>query len=1099
MIRRVRLAGVLFSLLAAVAMTGIAVAQTSNGTLVGAVTDQTGAVVPKVDVKVESAQYGQVHEATTDSVGTYRIEGLQPGVYSVTFTSTGLAALRVGNVAINGSVTTTVDGQLQLGSIQSSVTVEAGANQMIDTQSGQLGESLTTRDIESLPYGSFNAAELAMTLPGVQDVPAGQGAVNASFTNGIGYSVNGTRPRANSFLIDGQDDNDYGIAGQAYQVDNLGLVQNFTILTNSYSAQYGRGGGSVGNYITKSGSNAFHGEAWEVNQDSYFAANDAANKLIGVTRPLYIENTFGFDVGGPLIKDKLFIFGTAQWDRTRQRGDGTTYLLPDAAGIATLQALPSTTNAALFLASLGGLVAPNPTATNPAVPMALGNDPMGVPRPAVEMTLFARNGVPIAGNDRNWDVRLDWHMGPNDTLTGSYLRDDSALSPDFFANGGALPPFDTEQGGPSQVFRGMWTHIAGTKLVNELRFSYTNIDFSFAPLPSVLAGPLANTPDISFAGTELPSLGIGGSFPDARAHKTTQVQEALTYSFGRHTITGGADIDNITVRDEIPFNSRGSISYEPGGGYSGFANFIDDFTGTSGSISKTFGNPIVNPSVAMYAPYVQDTWRVKDNFSVSLGLRYEYWGTPENSLEFPAFNQALGFGVPGATFPALFSFQQEPDRNNFAPRIGFAYTPHWGKFLFGDQKTVFRAGYGVFYDGLFTNILDNTASTPPNATGGTITGGPGRGQPDSLETLASVSPNPTGVANEDTIPRNLVNPVTQQWNLDIQRALPGKMVLTVAYVGTRGTHLFANQDFNGTVDYGPRLNPNFGEISVRSNAGQSWYNAGQVELERNIGTGLTFRASYTYSKFSDDASEVFTTTGLTSYAQILDCQKCDWGPSTFDHRHRFVGSYVWSIPYSKQNGLLRVLTDQWQWAGIASFETGDPNNPLDGFDNIGNGHPGSRPNVSNKSVSINDNGIDGEDIFDPMSPFPGGGLTGTPGTYFAITQTCLNSATPETDCVEGPASSFHFLIPSSGPGNAARDSLFGPGQIYFDTSIERRFPIPMGRMENQALTFRAEFFNAFNHPNLFTPSYVLIDPEYNNTASTIAGGRAIKFWLKYEF
>ena len=212
-----------------------------------------------------------------------------------------------------------------------------------------------------------------------------------------------------------------------------------------------------------------------------------------------------------------------------------------------------------------------------------------------------------------------------------------------------------------------------------------------------------------------------------------------------------------------------------------------------------------------------------------------------------------------------------------------------------------------------------------------------------------------------------------------------------------------------------------------------------------------------------------------------------------------MGSYVWSIPYSKQNGLLRVLTDQWQWAGIASFETGDPNNPLDGFDNIGNGHPGSRPNVSNKSVSINDNGIDGEDIFDPMSPFPGGGLTGTPGTYFAITQTCLNSATPETDCVEGPASSFHFLIPSSGPGNAARDSLFGPGQIYFDTSIERRFPIPMGRMENQALTFRAEFFNAFNHPNLFTPSYVLIDPEYNNTASTIAGGRAIKFWLKYEF
>ncbi len=1084
MIRKIRLAGALFGLLTVLTMPAVAGAQSSNGTLVGAVTDQTGAVVPNVDVQVVSAQYGQIHQATTDSVGTYRMEGLQPGVYSVTFTAPGLAALRVGSVVIKGSLTTSVNGELQLGAVQSTVTVEAGAAQVIDTQSGQLGESLSRRDLESLPYGSFNAAELAMTLPGVQDIPLGQGAVNANIYEGESFSVNGTRPRANSFLIDGQDDNDWGITGQAYQPTNLGLIQEFTILTNSYSAQYGRGGGSVSNYITKSGSNSLHGEAWEVNQDSYFAADDAADKLIGVTRPLYIENTFGFDVGGPVIKDKLFFFGTAQWDRSRQRGDGSTFLLPDAAGITTLQSLPSP-NAQLFLASLGGLVAPSPTAANPAVLLPLGNDPMGNPRPPVEMTLFARNGVPIAGNDRDWDIRMDWHMGPNDSLTGSYLRDDSALSPDFFANAGALPPYDTNQGGPSQIFKGQWTHTASTKLVNELRFSYTNIDFLFNILPSTLAGPLANVPDITFEATELPSLGVSADFPQGRAHKTTQVQEALTYSLGRHTITGGADINFISVRDTLALDTRGSITYFPGGGYSDFANFIDDFTGASGSINKTFGNPLVLPNVIMYSPYVQDTWRVKENLTLSLGLRYEYWGTPANVLQYPAINYSNGFGLPGATFPSAFSFPQKPDRNNFAPRLGIAYTPRWGKFLFGDQKTVIRAGYGVFYDGLFTGIIDNGAESAPNATGGTITGGPGRGQPNSFATLAAITPAADSTATEETIANNLVNPVTQQFNLDIQRELPGRMILTVSYVGTRGTHLFANQDLNPTVDYGDRLNPIFGEVVVRTNVGQSWYNSGQVELERSLGTGLTFRAAYTYARFSDDTSEIETTTGLTSYAQDLECQKCDWGPSTFDRRNRLVGSYVWSMPYAKDNRLLKALTDQWQWSGIVTLDSGGPNNPSDGFDNIGNGHPGSRPDLSNPKQPIDATGIDGSQL----------GLS-APGTFFPLS-TCYFGE-PGV-CAPEAASDFHFIINAGGPGSARRDSVFGPGQIYFDTSIQRSFPIPLGRLEHQAIIFRAEFFNAFNHPNLFTPSYVLIDPEYNNTGATISGGRAIKFWLKYQF
>jgi hypothetical protein len=206
------------------------------------------------------------------------------------------------------------------------------------------------------------------------------------------------------------------------------------------------------------------------------------------------------------------------------------------------------------------------------------------------------------------------------------------------------------------------------------------------------------------------------------------------------------------------------------------------------------------------------------------------------------------------------------------------------------------------------------------------------------------------------------------------------------------------------------------------------------------------------------------------------------------------------MPYAKENRLLKALTDQWQWAGIAAFDSGGPNNPLDGFDNIGNGHPGSRPNLSSKSVPITQNGIDGEDLTIEPSPGVFASLTTTPGTYFLITPTCSAVVVVTAAvCTAGPASSFHFLIPASGPGDVTRNSLFGPGQIYFDTSIERKFPIPIGKLEHQAIIFRTEFFNAFNHPNLFIPTYNLSDPLYAQTAPTIAGGRVIKFWLKYEF
>jgi hypothetical protein len=1085
-------------LLLAAFISGAAWAQTSNGTLVGSVVDPTGAVVTQANVSAVSSQYGQPHETHTDSVGTYRLESLQPGIYAVSIAAQGFDTLTVTGVVINGSLTTTINGKLKLAAALQTIEVQAASGQVIDTQSGQLGGNISRQEVAQLPYLSLNPAELALTLPGVQDSPVGKGAIPLDAqTNGIQFSVDGSRPRANNFLIDGQDDNDYGATGQAYQPLNVGAIQEVAILTNAYNAEYGRGGGSVINYIYKRGTNNFHGDLWEINRNSALAAIPAQDTVANtVTKnPYDNQNVFGFDVGGPLKKDKLFVFGTAQWNRERQAATGPLFNLPTAAGIATLKSLEPNANISLFLNSIGSLVSPGQAGVRN---IALGNDPItNSPRPDVEIGFFQVRNIRTVTNFVDWNYRMDWQFTDHDTLTGSAIRDTGTISPESAA---ALPAFETQFSGPAEIFRGQWVHTISSNLVNESRLSYTNIDFSFPLTPATLAGPQANIPFISF-GTDIkfPSIGVDSNFPQGRTHHAWQVQEALSYAAGRHTIKGGVDITVLSLNDTNPLNTRGSITYNSGTDSSGatftsLGNFIDDFTGQDpGGLSKGFGNPNLNTAATMFSPYIEDTWRIKSNLTLNMGLRYEYWGALANGLAFPAFNLNAGFGLPNATdpsfstnqaaFESLFSFKQIPDKRNFAPRFGLAYAPRWGRFLFGDGKTVLRAGYGIFYDGLFTNITDQTAETQPNTFGGSIPTQTGRG--------AQNASNFPGIKLFDstllikTMASNLHNPLTQQWNVNVQRELPLGLVLTLSYVGTRGEHLFANQDFNPQVNYS-FMNPNFGEIEVRTNAGDSWYSSGQAEVERRIHT-LVLRAAYTYSKFMDDTSDVNLSTGFSTFSQILTNQRSDWGPSAYDRRHRFTVAYDWQVPHFHQSAFLRALTDAWEWSGIATIETGTPNTVSLGFDNIGNGHPNARPNLANPSAPITSLGFDG-------ALLPLIGLPAAPGTYdLHCLFFTLNS------CPAEPISTFHFVWPNGGPGNVGRNSLFGPGQIYFNTAIQRDFPIHFWKMENQTLSFRTEMFNAFNHPNLFTPTYTMTDFNFGNTAITINGGRQIKFWLKYSF
>jgi outer membrane receptor protein involved in Fe transport len=1064
-------------------------AQTSDGAIAGTIVDKTGAAVIDATVSVTSDDRGgEPRVMNTDGSGSFRVEALIPGRYTLTVTKGGFSDLKISGIDVRASLTSTASGVLEVAGQSATVLVEATNAQELQTQSGDLSANLSSTDIHELPIGNLNPISLVLTEPGVQD---GNG---RGISNGVNFSVNGARPRANNFLIDGQDDNDNSIAGQAFQPTNLEAVGEVTILTNSYSAQYGRGGGSVTNVIYKGGTNDFHGSAWELATNSALASAAHENLLAGCVaaldcHPVSVENTFGFAFGGPIKHNKLFVFGSSQWDRTRSTNNGGTIFAPTTTGLGQLQALEPNPNVAYLIAAYGGLTAPNSAPIIKNVP--IGSATMGGPdRGSIQFGSIQRSGIAEVQNDRQWDIRLDYSATDKDLLTARYFRDDSSLSPDLFNFPDQLQPFDSLQGGPSQSIAVMWTHTVSTKAVNELRGSYTNIGFIFGPTAATTANPLSQDPAVSIAnisggGAAFPTLGFPSNLPQGRAHKSYQYQDMLSITAGRHTLKFGADINHLSVVDSIPFNSRGTISYaggtaadanncglgvsptNPNGGCTALANFIDNFTGSGGAVSKVFGSPILQPFVTTFAPFAEDVFKVKDNFTLTLGVRYEYTGTPENVVQFPAVQPGLGFGLVGGTFPNEFSAKQQPDRNTFAPRIGFAYTPHFGGRFLSDGKTVIRGGYGIFYDSLFTNILDNTGGTSPNAVGGTLTGAPtnngGRGLANASGLLNSVTPTLNPLATVDSISSNLLNPVTIQWNLNVQRELPGNFIFTAAYVGTRGEHLYVNQQFNPGVD-GVRLIPTQGSIIVRTNGADSIYHGGQFSVERRFSHGLSLRAAYTYSKLIDDGSEVFTLAGqLTSTSANPFSQAGDRGLSEFDRRQRFVMAYVWQTPSIQGDSMgmkaLRAVTGHWEWSGILTAQSGIPETIYTGSDTNEDLNPGDdRPNVVNASL--------------PLGDF------------------------------------LRYLAAPKGTlGNVGRNTYITPGDWFYDTSVSRVFPLRFKKMEHQQLTVRGEFYNAFNHGNQNAPSLDLAagqsktpgDGGFGDLFSTVTGQRQIKIYLKYSF
>jgi outer membrane receptor protein involved in Fe transport len=1052
-----------------------ALAQSSKGIVVGTITDPSGAVVDGATVKVTNKSTNLVRETKTSSDGGFRIDAMDPGSYKISVSAGGFKTTSRDNVTIEAAQATTTDFALEVGAATEVVNVTADSTVILQKQDGARANTLESRQIVDLPVAALNPVNLVFTLPGVTN----PGVLAGGFVQGTEFNINGLRARANNQLIDGADNNDNSITGQQIQPGLRDGFKEVSVLGGDNSAEYGRAGGAVINVVTKSGTNQFHGSVYDVIDTSSLASLSAGQKANeGLTSvPVYTQNAFGFSFGGPIKKDKLFFFGTFQPTLTRIGASNGSAVIPTEQGFNTLRSLfpqGRSANVDRYLGVVGGLRG----ATN------LFNVPLGGGRPDVQFgTVTAAAPAPV--NTYDLLARVDWTPNEKDNFAARYIFNNQRVTNQFPT---PFQGFAVDVPSRVQNLYGSYTRLLSSRMTNELRFSYGRFNVLFGA-----QDPAALTfgPQFLFSGASITGVGILGGltntfFPQGRLFNNYQIQDTITYSAGAHTIRAGTDMMRQIAKQFIPFNAQGTLTFSPGGGFPAFGNFVDGFSGTQGTFALiTFGSPVDHPNAFQQAYFVNDTWRVKPNLSLNLGLRYENYGTRYNVVKFPAF---AGFDQP---FDAVA--KQKGDNNNFAPRASFAYTPHLARWLFGEDKTVIRAGVGVGYDVYFNNILSNTAGSPPNAFGVSLLGSSvgGRGFANagvnSLPTSGSLNPK----AAVSTIDPNLVNPMTWTWNLDVQRELPGNFIVDAAYVGTRGLRLFINEQYNPGVN-NVRLHPDRGSIVARTNGGDSIYHSLQTRVEHGFRNGLLFRFAYTYSKAIDDVnSEVFVTSGGASRASNPFDRAVDRSVASFDVPHRAVWSFVYDIPGPK-NGFLGQVAGLWRIGGIYRLQSGSVETPFVGGIDLNRDleNTNDRPAIGNINAS-------------PTSVAILGSLLGA------------SSSTGYVDAngkAVSPANARYIVDPAIRTNLAGRNTLRGDITNTLDLSLNKGFRLPF---EGHKLEVRFDFFNVFNHPN-FTWAFLGADnsngdvtnPFFNNVRLNDGGiggpvgtqvGRYGRLQLRYSF
>ena len=1054
-----------------VAFVASGIAQTSRGALTGVVTDPSGAVVGNAAVQLTNPATNTTRDTVTNSDGLYRFDSVELGTYTLKVTASGFKTYQASNVEIAANQTGRVDAKLLVGSAEAEVVNVEGQSSMVALQATEekRGATIAEMPLRELPIVGQNSVNLILTLPG-----AVRSDLGGSLDSGVG-SINGARARSNNFLLDGVDNNDISVTGPVNVMTNNDALQEVAVQTSNFSAEFGRAGGAVINQITKSGTNNLHGTAAWVYRSERFDATTLPQRVgagpgasLNEIKPPYKENIPAFTFGGPVYipglydgRNKTFFFVGAQWDRF-SAGAGTTVFsnVPTPAGVAILQSLaPTCPNVGLYLKALNGITSPTGTPTSisiaiPSATFATTGSCTGTPRTGVTVPFGPANRVfdSIQLNNNN-QVRIDHNASSRQFMSFRWHWNHTDFGQSA-STVGISPLFDATD--IEKQLSGSFsdTYVISPTMTNEFRFNYGRALLD-APVSSELGSSLAR-----YTVTGISSFGTTTTFPQGRVSNNFQYQDTVAKQAGAHSLRFGVEFLRQLARQLAPSNNRGTVAYANSTGVTALANFIDDFSGNLGNITKQFGSPVYRPDLFRWSLFVQDSWKLGQTFTFNYGLRYENFGQPANIFRYPAYS---------GTDPTKFAIPSKigAPNKNFGPAIGFAWNPQSGPlaFLHGNGKMVIRGGYQLSYDTFFNNLLSNMAAGAPNNPSNIpIIGRQSTSLPRGfanlnsalLATVTSAGVDPLAGASNQFDP-NITNPRYSHYSLGVQRELPSNMLLDVSYVGGLGRHLFDNLTMNPFVPNatqtatGARLYPAFGPISMRASRATSNYNALQVELRRRFAAtpvgSIQFTTNYTWSRNMDETSEVFVTNNQNSsnpsanpllYPNGL---QLDYGPSDNDRRHVWNSTIIWDVRGPKTGALGQVL-GRWSLAAIIPVSSGQPYSVINGADRDLDGSvAGDRPDIGNWKAPWNSRAI--------IVP------TATCGTGYQNPDTSSCVTPNDVRFVQVGAFS-----PASGR-TAHRNALYTDGSTTVHLNVIKRFALG----ERFNLEYRAEIFNALNNQN----------------------------------
>jgi hypothetical protein len=1101
-------------------------AQQITGSIRGSVEDPSGAVVQSANVTAKQTETGLERTATTDHTGAYVIFELPVGHYELQIEAKGFQTYIQQGITLNVNETATIPVHLAVGAATQQVQVNADA-QLIQETVTSLGKTVSGREVLDLPLNGRNFTQLGLLQPGVVPLTPGLAEAGGSLREGQAYAVNGQRPESNNFLIDGAN-NFNGVDGGFVLKPPVDAITEFKILTHNANAEFGNSLGSTTNIITRSGTNRFHGALWEFLRNDAF---DATNYFAATTEPLK-QNQFGGTIGGPIRKDKTFFFGYYEGFRNRQ-GETDSSTVPSVAQRnGDFSALCPEGFSGGFCNNQDHQLfnvffnQPYPNNQLPPVGVPGGIDPLSAslldffPLPNNGTNVFTSTQV-VRQDSNQYGVRLDHYLTSSDILNFRYAISDGTQFNPIPTSGASVPGFPVGQEQRAQNFVAQETHTFSPAMIGVFRFSFLRNKF--------LYGERTNH-------TTPASLGFGydSSLPIAAGPPFIQVNGYTTIG---DPITGPRNTyENAYDYSASLSWVRGRHEFKFGGGYqhlhvnvlqgiatNGFFVFVPFPVVPDAFASFLFGQPIFflqgrgdfarGINGQSFNSYVQDTYKVTPHLTMNLGVRYEM-PSPyteihnRQTLFIPGRQSAV---IPSAPLGLLYPGDQGvPDgliptfRKAFAPRVGLAWDPT------GSSKWLVTSAYGIFYEPYYTGqggplqspisappyLQTLQISSPPPNFSNPYAGPPYDGTPPGNGTFATPLTNLT-------IGSNLPLPYAQDWDLNIQRSFGSDLLFEVGYVGTKGTKLPRFIEGNPAI-YQPGFDGGGDPLSTSSNADQrrlysgctladtpsscklsstgliegianSSYHALEASLKKRFSHGISFLASYTYSKTIDDASS-FNMTGSASkpvagendLAQDPFNLAAERGRSLFDTRHRLVLSYQWSLPLWRQpHGLYQQILGNWQVNGIATLMSGSP---FTVFDSNDVSVQGGAPEITGFSAN-RPNLVAGQN--------PNSG--------------------PQTTTAWLNAGAFQRLIqdpnsPVQQFGTAGRNIAEGPGFANWDFSLFKNIRVTEGK----EFQFRAEFFNILNHPNFRLPDSDISSPTFNQILAA-QSPRLIQLALKFNF